>query len=260
MASKIVFLGSKPIGYACLTALLTRQQELDLEILAVGSRQRTEFDPEKDPGALARSKGIPLLSSLEELPECDFIISVQHHEILKKRHLQKARKIAINLHLAPLPEYRGCNQFSFAIMNEEQQFGVSLHRMDDRIDHGPVLFESRFRIPDNCWVEELYNLSVEKGLELFKSSLPRLIQGNYMIPARSKQTETPSRLYFRSDIHALQEIDLNSDPHTIEKQIRATSMPGFPAPFCKINGEKISFQREQPDEGINKINPAPGSK
>lgn len=260
MASTIVFLGSKPIGYDCLTELLNRSRELDLEVLAVRSRSRKEFNPDKDPGALARTRGIPVLDRLEELPDCDFIISVQHHEILAQTQLKKARKLAVNLHLAPLPEYRGCNQFSFALMDEAESFGVSLHRMDSRIDHGQVLFESRFPVPEACWVDELYSLSVQKGLDLFARSLPRLLRGDYDLPVAPPEAGRNSRLYYRSDIEKLREIDLDGDRHTIEKQIRATSMPGFPGPFCRVNGEIIHFQRQPPYAPIDKINPAPGTE
>ncbi|MBK8684503.1 MAG: hypothetical protein IPN26_05660 [Bacteroidetes bacterium] len=71
----------------------------------------------------------------------DFLISVQYHQILNERHIQKARTLAINLHMAPLPEYRGCNQFSFAILDQYPEFGTTLHVMDERIDHGDILFE-----------------------------------------------------------------------------------------------------------------------
>ncbi|MBX9448199.1 MAG: hypothetical protein KL787_00100 [Taibaiella sp.] len=113
-----------------------------------------------------------ILSSLDEIPECDIIYSVQHHEILKTQHIRKARSLALNLHLAPLPEYRGCNQFSFAIMDEARSFGVSIHRIDERIDHGALLFEKRFSISPDIWVEDLYQKSVNAGIELFKETLP----------------------------------------------------------------------------------------
>ena len=105
------------------------------------------------------------------MPNVDFIYSVQYHQILKKEDIQKAGIIALNLHMAPLPEYRGCNQFSFALLDNKKEFGTTIHQLDAQIDHGDLLFEKRFPIPENCWIEQLYSLTYDASLLLFKESL-----------------------------------------------------------------------------------------
>jgi methionyl-tRNA formyltransferase len=138
MPTRIVFLGSKPIGYHCLQFLLEQKEALNVEVVGLCTRLRKEFSGESDLAGLAQKYNIPVFSSLNDIPECDIIYSVQHHELLKAEHIQKAKNIAVNLHLAPLPEYRGCNQFSFAIMDEAKEFGATIHQIDTRIDHGDV--------------------------------------------------------------------------------------------------------------------------
>ncbi|WP_118949897.1 formyltransferase family protein [Taibaiella helva] len=246
MAVRIVFLGSKPIGYQCLQYLLEKKDALDVALVGVRTRMRKEFGAEgNDLAALAAQHGIPLLQSLDELPECDIIYSVQHHELLQAAHIRKARRIAVNLHLAPLPEYRGCNQFSFAIMDEATEFGVTLHEIDTRIDHGDVLFEQRFSIPENCWVNELYELTFSAGMSLFRDSLKPLLDGSY---ARTPQSELmkhrPSSLHFREEIGALKQIDLTRGEKQVQKAIRATYMPGFEPPYTLIGGKKVYFSLE----------------
>lgn len=241
MPTKIVFLGSKPIGYDCLAYLIGQSKTLDLDICAVRTHKRKEFGSEKDIAVLAQVHHIPLLDSLDEIPECDLVYSVQHHELLKEQHIRKARAIAVNLHLAPLPEYRGCNQFSFAIMDEIKQFGVTIHEMDTRIDHGAILFQKRFPVPENCWVKMLYDLTVREGLDLFKNTLPALISGDYEKKVQQVVPPQRTRLYFRSEINNLKQIDLNRSRLEIEKQIRATCMPGFEPPYCVIDGKYFYF-------------------
>jgi methionyl-tRNA formyltransferase len=115
MASRIVFLGSKPIGYKCLQHLITVAHELSADIVGVRTQTRKEFAGDNNLARLAQEHGVAVLESLQDIPECDIIYSVQHHELLKQVHIDRAQTIAVNLHMAPLPEYRGCNQFSFAI-------------------------------------------------------------------------------------------------------------------------------------------------
>lgn len=242
MAVRIVFLGSKPIGYQCLRYLLEKTKELDIEIVGLRTRLRKEFGGEHDLAALAAEQNIPLLQSLDDLPECDIIYSVQHHELLQQQHIAKASRIAVNLHLAPLPEYRGCNQFSFAIMDQAPEFGVTLHAIDALIDHGDVLFEQRFSIPDHCWVSDLYEMTFSAALALFRESLKPLLEGNYnRLPQAELKKERSSSLHYRSEIEQLKQIDLDSGAEQIARAIRATYMPGFEPPYALIDGRKVYF-------------------
>lgn len=245
MTTKIVFLGSKPIGYQCLHYLLQHQQALNMEVIGLRTHLRKEFGDGNDLTALAHEYAIPLIASLDEIPECDIIYSVQHHELLKKPHIEKATKIAVNLHLAPLPEYRGCNQFSFAIMDEMKEFGVSLHEIDTRIDHGALLFEERFSIPPHCWVNDLYELTFAAALHLFQSSVKNLIEGTYTKTPQSDLLKTrKENLHFRNEIQQLKEIDLNQPAAVIEKTLRATYMPGFEPPYAFVGNKKVYFKTD----------------
>lgn len=245
MSVRVVFLGSKPIGYQCLQYLIAQKEALDIEIVGVRTRIRKEFgETGNDLAALATAAGIPLLSALDNLPECDLIYSVQHHELLKAQHIRKAGTIAVNLHLAPLPEYRGCNQFSFAIMEDAREFGVTLHEIDTRIDHGAILFESRFSVPENCWVNDLYELTFIAAADLFKKSLADLVQGNYTkTPQAALLGSRSTSLHFREEIGDLKAIDLNEPEDVISRRIRATYMPGFEPPYILVNGQKLLLQK-----------------
>lgn len=242
---KVVFLGSKPIGYECLEWLIAQQQELNLQVAGLLTHARKEFGNAHDLNQLAAAHHISVLDSLAELPECDIIYSVQYHEILKQEHIDKAKQIAVNLHMAPLPEYRGSNQFSFAIIEGREEFGTTIHRIDTRIDHGDILFQKRFRIPEGCWVNDLYELTYTASLHLFRQTLAHIVTGKYT-PVQQQLLEARygTSLHFRKEASSIKVIDLNWDHDKIERHIRATSMPGFEPPYCIINGEKVYFRRD----------------
>jgi methionyl-tRNA formyltransferase len=239
----LIFLGSKPIGYQCLEFLIASQQELNFRITGILTQGRKEFDNPGDLGTLAETNNIPILKDLTELPDCDILYSVQYHEILKQEHISNARRIAVNLHMAPLPEYRGCNQFSCAIIDDKKEFGTTIHQMDPRIDHGDILFEKRFPIPENCWVDDLYHQTEIASLALFKESLNDLILGNYVpVPQKNFEAERGTSIHYRSEIKTLKHIDLAWPAVKIERHIRATSMPGFEPPYCMIGDQKVHFE------------------
>ncbi len=241
---KVIFLGSKPIGYACFAYLVSQKDVLNIEITGLLTQARKEFGDGHDLAALAAENNIPVINSLADMPECDILYSVQYHQILKAGDIAKAKQAAINLHMAPLPEYRGSNQFSYAIIEDKKEFGTTIHLMDTRIDHGDILFQKRFPIPADCWVKELYDLTFYVSVELFRVTLADVINGNY-VPISQRQLEEKygTSLHYRAEAGSIKQIDLQQDKQTIERHIRATSMPGFEPPYCIINGEKVYFTR-----------------
>ena len=245
-AKKIVFLGSKPIGYECLTHLIEQKDKLDIEITGLLTHARKEFGNAHDLNILAQEHNIPILDSLNDLPHCDIIYSVQHHEIIKQEHIDNAAQIAVNLHMAPLPEYRGSNQFSYAILDGKTEFGTTIHRIDTRIDHGDILFQKRFPVPDHCWVHDLYQLTYNASLNLFRQTLGHVVSGNYNpVSQQLLEAKYGTSLHYRHEAAAIKIIDLNWDQEKIERHIRATSMPGFEPPYCFIDGKKVHLTLPQ---------------
>ena len=243
----VVLLGGKRIGRRCLEVLLARREELGLDIIGVGPTPRA-----REMRELAEANGLPLIEDLEAAPACDLLISVQYHLILKRRHLDKARKEAVNLHLAPLPEYRGCNQFSLAVLNEDRVFGVTLHRMDEGADSGDILFESRFPLEPGMWVSDVVELANAKGEALFEASLPALVAGDYTaIPQSTLVAERGTRLCLRKEIDAMKIVDLDWDAARIARTVRATSMPGFPPPYAVVDGIRLNLVAERDGQTVD---------
>ena len=245
---KIAFLGSKQIGLLCLKHLIEKGPELGCEIACVLSNNRIlESGCNETLTGLASLSGIPFLDDLDdilELDDIDLLISVQYHKILSEKHLLKAKEMNVNLHMAPLPEYRGCNQFSFAILNQEEEFGTTLHEMRNGIDDGPILAQRRFEIPDNCFVEELYDLTFKESFALFKESLPSLVSGK-LAPVEQDQINTNRReIHYRSEIDEIKKIEACWSNEKIIRHIRATAMPSFSPPFMKVGNKKINFSVE----------------
>ena len=243
----IAFLGSKTIGSFCLQKLIEHPR---VNVVKVLTNDRTLSSDELTVQQIAEQHRIPAAESPNDIPECDFLISVQYHKILKKHHINRAKKAAVNLHMAPLPEYRGCNQFSFAVYDGAKEFGTTLHLMDPQIDHGDILFEKRFKITDNVWVKELYNLTLDASKELFFESLNSLLKEEYTPkPQKSLIEERGSSIHYRNEIEDLKKIDLNASENEIDRRIRATYFPPFEPPFALIKGKKVHLT---PDFGSDR--------
>ena len=240
----VVFLGAKRIGHACLS-ILKSWHGTEFNIVGVLTNARGDAIRE-----LADDLGVPVIPSLDAYASLadhvDVAISVQYHEILKPVHVQKASDITVNLHMAPLPEYRGCNQFSFAIIDEAKVFGTTLHRIVPGIDSGPILAERRFEVPEGRWVEDLYELTFEHSVELFQSEILGIIEGERHETSQAElEDERGSSFHLRKEIADIKLIDLDWSREKIERHIRATSMSGFEPPYAMIGGVKVHLATEQ---------------
>ena len=246
---KIAFFGSKPIGYYCLQYLMENAQSMGCQIVAILSNENSRFDSTLSLKKIAGDNNIFFGNNLVDFDkfdgEIDFIISVQYHEILKKKHIERALELAVNLHMAPLPEYRGCNQFSFAIYNEEIEFGTTLHQLEEGIDSGKIIFESRFPIENVKSIEKLYDVTFVESKKLFKNSIRKILEGNFTaIEQRKCESFERSRIYYRDDIKELKSLNLNDNENEIIRRVNATSMPGFEPPFTVVNNKKYYILTE----------------
>lgn len=238
---RIAFLGAKAIGLECLKILDTRKFPVDALFTDL-TRNKEANQKLID---FATERKIPVYDDLEAiltLPEFDYIVSIQYNKILKAKHIGRAKKLALNLHMAPLPEYRGCNQFSFAIVDGKKEFGTTLHKMEEGIDNGDIIAESRFPIPENCFVKDLYEITYKRSIQLFEDKISDILNGRYTLtPQESLVPVRGTKTIYRKDIEKLKEIDLQWDKDTIERHIRASLMPGFEPPFFKMNDKKVYF-------------------
>jgi methionyl-tRNA formyltransferase len=237
-AKKIIFLGSKPIGYYCLQYLIANQQKLNYQIIGVLTNDNLKLNNKLSVKQLASENKIKIISSLDAMPICDILYSVQYHEILKSKHIDKARQIALNLHMAPLPDYRGCNQFSFAIIDKAKEFGTTIHQLESGIDNGKIAFEDRFKIKKNYFVKDLYNETENRSIQLFKKSLSKIIKGNYTLIAQESFSKRKKNFHLRNEINEIKKIDLSWSKEKIERHIRATYFPPFEPPYCMIDDKK----------------------
>jgi amino acid adenylation domain-containing protein/thioester reductase-like protein len=76
----------------------------------------------------------------------DYLFSIINGSILPATILQRARLLSINFHNAPLPQYAGVHALSWAILNDETQYGVTWHTMTEVIDGGDLLKQAHFPV------------------------------------------------------------------------------------------------------------------
>jgi methionyl-tRNA formyltransferase len=101
----------------------------------------------------------------------DLVLVHSYNVILKEEILNVPRVKFVNIHGGKLPEYRGANVLNWAIINGDEEIGVSLHEMITNVDAGPIIGEWSIKVE----MEDTANSLLKKmGSSISKNS-PLLI-------------------------------------------------------------------------------------
>ena len=87
--------------------------------------------------------------------DCDLLVSVACPLIIDKIIIDYPKYGCINFHAGYLPKYRGINPSFWVLLNEEKFSAITIHKMDEKIDNGPIIKQEVFKIENN---ETLYSL------------------------------------------------------------------------------------------------------
>ncbi|MDB9812299.1 methionyl-tRNA formyltransferase [Candidatus Pelagibacter sp.] len=81
--------------------------------------------------------------------DLDLVIVVAYGQIIPKEFLNLAKKGFINIHASLLPRWRGAAPIQRSIMNLEKETGISIMRIGEKLDTGPVCNSYRIEIKDS---------------------------------------------------------------------------------------------------------------
>ena len=101
--------------------------------------------------------------------EADIAIVVAYGQIIPKEYLSLVKKGFINIHASLLPKWRGAAPIQRSIMNLEKETGISIMKIGEKLDTGPVCNSYKINImtDDNAETisEKLSALAAEKILD-----------------------------------------------------------------------------------------------
>jgi len=102
--------------------------------------------------------------------EPDLAIVVAFGQILKKNLLAIPEWGVINIHASLLPKYRGAAPIQWAILNSEPKTGLTVMRMDEGLDTGPILLQKEVPILQDETAGQLHDrLSLLAGQVIIKA-------------------------------------------------------------------------------------------
>jgi len=161
---------------------------------------------------LASRDFIPVLNitsakePLPEIPEVDLYIVASFGKILPKEVIYRPKFKTLNVHPSLLPKLRGPSPIQGAILGETST-GVSIMRMDEKMDHGPLIATKEIFIEP---FPDYYSTVEEKlgraGGELLVEVLPKWIAGEVEEQEQNEAETTYTKMIQKEDS------DISNDP------------------------------------------------
>ena len=228
MSTSIVFMGTPQFAVPILQSLIDRP-EYDVKAVLtqpdhrIGRKHVLTASPVKQ---LAEKYGIEVLqpAKLAKSPEMDRIIDLQpdlmitaaYGQFLPTKLLDAAKIAAINVHGSLLPKYRGGAPIQYAVINGDQETGISIMYMVKKTDAGDVIAQEAIPIEKDDDNGTMFDKLSILGRDLLLETLPKLVDGT--------ATATPqdeSQVVFSPNISTAQErIDYRLPADQIDNKVR----------------------------------------
>jgi len=180
------------------------------------------------------------LSSIEIINSynCDVLVSMSFNQIFRKKIIDITPIGIVNCHAGKLPFYRGRNILNWVLINDEKEFGITVHFVDEGIDTGDIILQKNYNISDQDNYDTLLNLAYLECSNILYDALVQIAENKYQ---RIKQkTIHPIGFYCGMRNVGDEIINWNDTSRNIFNFIRSISKPG-PIARTHIESKEIKI-------------------
>lgn len=260
--TSIVFMGTPQFSVPILQMLHAEGYDIKAVVTQpdrpVGRKRVLTPPPVK---AAAVELGLPViqpekLRGSEELQQiidlgADLVVTAAFGQILPKALLDAPKLGCINVHASLLPKYRGGAPIHQAVLDGEQETGVTIMYMAVKLDAGDIISQKSMAIEDHHTTGQLFDELSIIGRDLLKETLPKIIEGT-----NDRIVQDESKVTFASNISREQErIDWSKNARQIFNQVRGLN--SWPVAYTTLNDENVKLWATRVSE--EKTTEAPGT-
>jgi methionyl-tRNA formyltransferase len=193
------------------------------------------------------SQANELLEKLRENPP-DFILTFAYGQIMNQDWLDLPTLKALNVHTSLLPKYRGASPIQSAILNGDDESGISLMEMVLKMDAGPVAFQDKVNLNS----ETTAGLLHDELSSLAKSTVPQHIKNLKTDPDQFTEQDESQASHCGKISREDGYIDFKSTADKMLRQYRAYSP--WPGIWTTYKGKRLKIldcRLSENPEGLN---------
>jgi methionyl-tRNA formyltransferase len=244
---RFIFAGTTEFGIPTLEKLM-KQHELLFVITQpdkpTGRKQELTAPPiklwaQKNDVRILQPQNIADLHDEIELPKPDILLVAAYGHIIPKEILEIPNFGSINIHGSILPKYRGASPLQAALINGDKSTGITLLKMDEKMDHGPVLATKEAAIDPNDTFGTLYTKLSLLASELASEILPQYVMGTVEPKEQNHDKATFTKLLTKEDAR----IDWTIPAREIQNKIRGLNPE--PGTWTTLEGKTVKILEAQ---------------
>lgn len=235
---KFVFFGSGPLAESALYSLSQNNLIPSLVVTSQDKKSGRNLELHKNIiSAWCESKNIEcwqpetlknldIKSSPLGKETFDIGIIVSYPKILKKEILDLPTSGCLNIHPSLLPKYRGPSPIQTALLNGDEKIGISIMKLDEEVDHGPILIQTEMDIESEDVNEKVERKAGAFGADMLAQILSHYIDGSLKLIEQDHTLATITRKFSKAE----GEIKLTDNAETVQNKFKAL-LPHIPIFF-----------------------------
>lgn len=198
---KVVFFGASRFVIPVIELL---RKKFDLALVITTEQEQTDSIPN-----YCKKYAIPYISvkTLSEENLKSYIINLKSDLgilayfglLVPNDILNIFPKDIVNIHPSLLPKYRGPTPVQTAILNGEKKTGVTIIKLDEQIDHGPILAQVEEPILANDTAETLHERLFKIGADLLRKNIDQYLNGSILLTSQDDKKATYTKHLTRAD-------------------------------------------------------------
>lgn len=169
---------------------------------------------------------------------CDILVSMSFNQIFKDEIINLTPNKIINCHAGKLPFYRGRNILNWVLINDESEFGITVHYVDKGIDTGDIILQNTYPISDKDNYNSLLKVAFKECANILYDAL--LLFVNNKVNPISQNTIHNLGMYCGRRMEGDEIVDWNDSSRNVFNFIRSISDPG-PQAQTALNGKLIKI-------------------
>ena len=186
-----------------------------------------------------KSRAPEFVKTLKAL-DADAFVVASYGQILSKALLDVPRAGAFNLHASVLPSYRGASPIQYAVLNGDEETGVTLMMMDEGMDTGDVIAVERTKIGLEETAGELHDRLAELAADLAERWIARIASGDFPRTAQDDDKATAAPKTSKADA------ELSFDRDAKREYDRYRAFTPAPGAFIRTSSGTLKIKRASP--------------
>lgn len=238
MVVRVALLGTFHPAVPTLRRLVEREQ---IAMLIVPERAGSKND---ELLAIATESDTPWSYSLNDVntAEIDLVVATNYPKLVPETMLDEVP--CINAHWSLLPRYRGVHPTAWAILNGDDETGVTVHIMEGEFDTGPILAQARVPLDSKTRIIDLHRKLADVQADLVLEVLDHLSRHQELPPSHVQDESQATYVPQRVPADGL--IDWSWPTARIDALIRTLPLPQYPGAFTYLNGHKLIISEAEP--------------